>query len=211
MNSLRGLSLFLASAAGFTPLAQFAPMHCAGRTAVLRCSLEIDEATSRRAVLAGAMGVFLGVGAGPATAGYVTSLGIETTSPKDADVDTDLLKSDAVQKGLTNLKGYKSAAATLKTQFLSDTNAQLIPAIRKDFDFSKVRDDLNLVGTVFDDQTQLTVDRISRSILYDLTELENASRFKKGESERTPKKAANVEKWFGKLDVDLTTLLAYFA
>ena len=48
-------------------------------------------------------------------------------------------------------------------------------------------------------------------ILYDLTELENASRFKKGEDQvRTPKKVANVEKWFGKLDVDLDTLLAYF-
>jgi len=178
---------------------------------VPRCRLEIDEATSRRAVVAGAMGVFLGAGAGPATAGYVTSYTFESTPPKDADVDTDLLKTEAVQKGLSNLKGYKSAASSLKTKFLADSNAQLIPAIRKDFDFSKVRDDLNLVGTVFDDQTQQTVDRLARSILYDLTELENASRFKKGESERTPKKAANVEKWFGKLDVDLASLLEYFA
>lgn len=50
-----------------------------------------------------------------------------------------------------------------------------------------------------------------RRILYDLTELENASRFKKGESQaRTPKKVANVKKWFGKLEVDLTNFLAYF-
>ena len=48
-------------------------------------------------------------------------------------------------------------------------------------------------------------------ILYDLTELENASRFKKGESEtRTPKKVANVGKWFGKLELDLSSFLAYF-
>jgi hypothetical protein len=48
-------------------------------------------------------------------------------------------------------------------------------------------------------------------ILYDLTELENAARFKKGESERTAKKVENVNKWFGKLDKDLTDFLAYFA
>eukprot|EP00962_Isochrysis_galbana_P031708 scaffold10348_cov125-Isochrysis_galbana.AAC.4 len=48
------------------------------------------------------------------------------------------------------------------------------------------------------------------SILYDLTELENASRLKKGETERTPKKVANVQKWFVKLDKDFADLLAYY-
>ena len=38
----------------------------------------------------------------------------------------------------------------------------LIPAIRKEFDFGKIRDDLNIVTTIFDDQTQLTVDRNTR-------------------------------------------------
>ena len=46
-------------------------------------------------------------------------------------------------------------------------------------------------------------------VLYDLTELENAARFKKGETERTVKKVENVNKWFVKLDTDLNTLLAY--
>lgn len=39
----------------------------------------------------------------------------------------------------------------------------LIPVIRKEFDFAKVRDDLNIVATIFDDQTQLTIDRQSRA------------------------------------------------
>jgi hypothetical protein len=158
----------------------------------------------------------------------------------------------------------------------------LIPAIRKEFDFAAIRDNLNIVATIFDDQTQLTIDRNTRSwadaprashaphyqhsasqqragcnhglclrggrcshaqspasqaplsvqfsctswsctirpwpwpnptltrILYDLTELENAARFKKGETERTVKKVENVDKWFVKLDADLTMLLAYF-
>ena len=69
----------------------------------------------------------------------------------------------------------------LKASFESDTNMVLIPSIRKSFDFSKLRDDLNTVATVFDDQTQQTTDRLARAILYDLTELENAARLKKGE------------------------------
>ena len=49
------------------------------------------------------------------------------------------------------------------------------------------------------------------SILYDLTELENASRLKKGEDAvRTPKKIANVDKWFVKLDGDFASFISYF-
>jgi len=69
---------------------------------------------------------------------------------------------------------------------------------------------LQVVTTVFDDTTQGTTDRVIRAILYDLTELETASRLKKGETERTPKKIANVNKWFGKLDKDFDDLLAYY-
>ena len=87
---------------------------------------------------------------------------------------------------------------------------QLIPVIRKEFDFAKLRDDLNVATTIFDDTTQLTTDRLGRAILYDLTELENASRLKKEETSRTPKKIAAVEKWFDKLDGDFSGFLAYF-
>merc|ERR1711990_687029 len=116
-----------------------------------------------------------------------------------------------VQSGLANLKQYRKKAAALQTVFQKDLNMQLIPVIRKEFDFGALRTDLNVISTVFDDQTQLTTDRVTRSILYDLTELENAARFKKGDPERTPKKIANVDKWFVKLDTDLNQFLAYFS
>ena len=103
-------------------------------------------------------------------------------------------------------------AASLKDVFSKDNNINLIPSIRSDFDFSKLRDDLNLLTSVFDEQTQLTTDRLTRAILYDLTELENASRFKNNEEPvRTEKKVQNVAKWFVKLDGDFATLLSYFA
>jgi len=209
-------SLLATTASGFapqtTPVRIIAPIPATSAPVMLASEEPLFSAeTSRRAVLAGLLGVGVGAGATPAFAGYVTSLGIETTKPADADVDDELLKSKPVQDGISNIKAYKSAAASLKSQFSKDSSMNLIPSIRKEFDFSKLRTDLNVVSTVFDDQTQLTTDRISRSILYDLTELENAARFKKGEEQvRTPKKIANVDKWFVKLDSDFDQFLSYF-
>lgn len=170
---------------------------------------DVARASRRSVISAGVLGAVLG-GVTPAWAGYVTSLGIETTKPKDAEKDDELLSSKEVQKSIQGIKGYKSAAKELGAKFSTDTTMPLIPTIRKDFDFSKVRDDLNIAATVFDDETQKTTDRISRSILYDLTELEGASRLKKGETERTEKKIANVQKWFAKLEKDFDVFLEYF-
>ena len=39
----------------------------------------------------------------------------------------------------------------------------LIPVIRKEFDFAAVRDNLNIISTIFDDQTQLTIHRQNRA------------------------------------------------
>ena len=205
---MAGLVLTLASA-GFSLRPVPAAQQCsAARHAAPVCSGSI----SRRATL-GLLGVGLGakLGATPAHAGYVTSLGIVTTKPEDVEIDDDLIGTSKVQKGLKSLYQYKSSAAALSSQFNANTDMALIPAIRKGFDLSDVRDALNVVSTVLDDQAQLTIDRISRSIIYDLTELENASRFKKGEEQvRTPKKIANVQKWFTKLDVDFKDYLSYF-
>jgi hypothetical protein len=91
-----------------------------------------------------------------------TPQGIETTKPENAEKDDELLGSKAVQDSLAAIKKYRSAAASLSSQFEADTNMNLIPVIRKEFDFSKLRDSLNTITTVFDDQTQLTTDRSIR-------------------------------------------------
>ena len=154
----------IASTQAFTLQAPCAPTHGAVRSssAVMEAEPLFSAETSRRAVLAALLGAGVGAGATPAFAGYVTNLGIETTNPKDADIDDEVLASKAVQDGLANIKKYKSAASSLKGMFDSDTAMNMIPTIRKEFDFSKVRDDLNVVSTVFDDTTQLTVDRVAR-------------------------------------------------
>lgn len=131
------VGVIAASVSAFAPVAQ-APLHSARRSSAPRCALTGDDTTDRRAVLAGLLGVALGVGGRPVSAGYVTSLGIETTKPADADRDDELLASKAVQDTIANIKGYKVSAATLKSLFSKDGNMPLIPVIRKEFDFSKV-------------------------------------------------------------------------
>ena len=193
------------------------PARSPAAASSIRCSAASEEGPTRRAVLtraitAGSIGLLGGGVAQPALAGYVTSLGFETTLPKDAEKDDELLASSQVQRGLKNVVNYRVSARNLYSKFSSDPNVNLIPSIRSDFDFSKLRDDLNLLTSVFDEQTQLTTDRLTRAILYDLTELENASRFKNNEEPvRTEKKVQNVAKWFVKLDGDFATLLSYFA
>ena len=143
----------LNAGSSFTPAATPPASVSAVRSAA---PVMISEETSRRAVLAGVLGVGIGSFASPVSAGYVTSLGIETTAPKDADVDDELFATKPVQESLARLKKAKAAGQALKATFAKDTNANLIPAIRKDFDFAALRNDLNVVSTIFDDQTQVT-------------------------------------------------------
>ena len=134
------LSLAVAGATAFTPSSQLPGSQCAvhARTATPHCSLLNEESMSRRALVSGGAGLALGLGVTPAWAGYVTSLGIETTKPKDAEKDEELLASSAVKKSLDGIKKYKSSASTLKSKFSGDVNMQLIPTIRKEFDFGQV-------------------------------------------------------------------------
>merc|ERR1719331_3095229 len=103
-------------------------------TTALALGYSIQSPSPRPAVLAAMLGAGVGSGATPAFAGYVTNLGIETTNPKDADIDDDLMSSRAVQSSLANLKSYKATAKALKPFFEKDTNVPLIPTIRKEFD-----------------------------------------------------------------------------
>merc|ERR1719409_2622341 len=106
------LTTLIANSVAFAPTTQLPPAHRVARCgAVPQCSLLDEEGFSRRAALSGGLGLALGLGATPAWAGYVTSLGIETTKPKDAEKDDELLSSKEVQKSIEGIKGYKSAAA----------------------------------------------------------------------------------------------------
>ena len=109
MLSITSLALGFSS----VPKLQVQPPTCAASRASVHCGLE--SVAPRRAVLAAALGLGA-TGAAPAWAGYVTSLGIVTTSPKDAERDDELLGTKEVQAGLRNLKGYQSSAKSLQAR-----------------------------------------------------------------------------------------------
>lgn len=100
--------------------------------------------------------------------------------PKDAIVDADILKSDAVQNAITSVKGYLNGVRSMKEALKTNSQVDVGPYLRKEFDFVKLRQALNVVNTAFDEDTQRGTDRLIRNIMQDITELETANRQKEG-------------------------------
>lgn len=128
-------------------------------------------------------------------------------SPSAAVVDREVLGSAPVQKSVESLVSYKAAVTDLCGKLKSDGQADLVPAIRTTFDFALLRTSLNTLGTAFDEDTQRSLDRISRLIIQDVQELEAASAFKGGG--RSEIRRANVEKKLNKLEGAFGELLAF--
>ena len=120
----------------------------------------------------------------------------EVVDPKDALVDEDILKTESVQKALGAVKGYKQSAVDMKAALSSDNQADIGAKIRKEFDISVIRTDLNAINAALDEDTQRGTDRIVRAILQDITELEVSQKQKPGVP-RSEKRLSNV---IGKLD-----------
>ena len=96
--------------------------------------------------------------------------------PKDADVDADILASSAVQKALVAVKSYQAATKSMFDALEKNPQTDIGPFVRKEFDFVKVRSDLNTINTAIDEDTQRGTDRLIRNILQDITELETANK-----------------------------------
>ncbi len=132
----------------------------------------------------------------------------EVIDPKDAIVDEDILKSDSVQKGLAAVKGYKQSVVDMKSALSADSQADIGPKIRKDFDFSVIRSDLNAINAALDEDTQRGTDRIVRAILQDITELEVSQKQKAGVA-RSEKRLSNVCGKLDKLEKSFDDYLAF--
>ena len=132
----------------------------------------------------------------------------EVIDPKDAIVDEDILKSDAVQKAISNVKGYKQTCLDLKATLSSDNQSDIGPKIRKDFDPSVLRTDLNAINAALDEDTQRGTDRIVRGILQDITELEVTQKQKAGVA-RSETRLANCVKKLDKLEKAFDDYLAF--
>ena len=148
---------------------------------------------------------------GPANAAKYGGFGVgspEVIDPKDAIVDTDILKSDSVQKGLAAVRKYKQSVVDMKTALSADDQADIGPKIRKDFDFSVIRTDLNAINAALDEDTQRGTDRIVRAILQDITELEVTQKQKPGVA-RSETRLNNVCRKLEKLEKSFDDYLAF--
>lgn len=132
----------------------------------------------------------------------------EVIDPKDAIVDEDILKSESVQNGISAVRGYKQSVVDMKAALASDNQADIGPKIRKDFDFSVVRTDLNAINAALDEDTQRGTDRIVRAILQDITELEVSQKQKPGVP-RSETRLGNVNKKLDKLEKSFDDYLAF--
>ena len=79
-------------------------------------------------------------------------------NPKDAIIDDEILKSSSVQRSIEGLKGYLGGVRQMKEALLKNGQTDVGPYLRKEFDFVKLREELNSVNTAFDEDTQRGTD-----------------------------------------------------
>ncbi|KAL3827021.1 hypothetical protein ACHAXA_007528 [Cyclostephanos tholiformis] len=132
----------------------------------------------------------------------------EVIDPKDAVIDVDVLKSDSVQRGLSAVRGYKQSVVDMRDALRANDQADIGPKIRRDFDFSVIRSDLNAINAALDEDTQRGTDRIVRAILQDITELEVTQKQKPGVP-RSETRLNNVCRKLEKLEKSFDDYLAF--
>jgi len=124
-------------------------------------------------------------------------------------VNAEVLKAPEAQAALATLTQSRATLASLSEAFQADKNLALSSDVRKKFDIVKLRDSMNKLTFALDEDVQIKTDKIVRSIIQDLGELEQASALKEG-AQRTAKRVASTEKWFSQAINDYDRFLAYF-
>jgi len=145
---------------------------------------------------------------GPANAGWANGPGTGVLNPKDAIVDDEIFRTAPVQKALKAVKGYASSVTEMKKALTANSQVDLKPVIRKDFEVSTIRVDLNSLNSAFDEDTQRGTDRLIRVILQDLNELEVANNQKEG-IQRSEVRVAKMNGKLDKLQDAFNTLLKF--
>jgi len=128
--------------------------------------------------------------------------------PKDADVDKDILASGAVQNAIKAVQSYQAAVKSMLEALEKNPQTDVGGYVRKEFDFVKVRSELNTINTAFDEDTQRGTDRLIRNILQDITEVEISNKQKDG-VERSTRRLEILEGKLIKLDQGFSDFLAF--
>ena len=172
------------------------------------------KATSSRGEFFGQLAGIVAAGtAFPGVAGAASYGGFGVSSPnvldpKDAIIDDEIFNSSAVQNSLKNIKAYSSQVKVLKDKLTADSQVDLGPTIRKEFEFVTLRSDLNTFNSAFDEDTQKGTDRLIRGIIQDLLEVEIANKQKDG-IERSERRVNNILNKLAKVQTAFDDLIAF--
>jgi hypothetical protein len=173
--------------------------------------MSCDGHVSRRDALVtslGASSAFLA--ASPAQAVILTARGSSVANPKTAEIDKDLLKSESVQSQVQQVEKVRGTVKKLQAGLDANMQVDLSPIFGKDLDTLKLRNSLNKINeVVVDEETQRGTDRLTRTIIQDVYELEASSKVKDGYA-RSAKKAASMQAKLVKLDESFGQYLAFF-
>jgi hypothetical protein len=138
---------------------------------------------------------------------YEGVYGMDIVKAKDAVLDEEALASAPVKKALEEFKGYAGGMVQLKAELEKNDQIDIASVLRKDYDLLKVRGTFNALAAVWDEDTQRATDRIMRSILQDLVEVETAAKLVDGK--RSPKKLKLTNEKLVKLDQNFRKLFSY--
>jgi len=130
--------------------------------------------------------------------------------PKDADVDAEILGGSTAQNALKAVRSYQAAVKSMLEALEKNPQTDIGGYVRKEFDFVKVRTELNAINVAFDEDTQRGTDRIIRNILQDITEVETANKQKDG-IERSDRRLDILKGKLAKLDQAFSDFLAFAA
>merc|ERR1712194_860907 len=101
-----------------------------------------------------------------------------------------------------------STVSEMKKTLSANSQVDLKPVIRKQFEVSALRADLNTLNTAFDEDTQRGTDRLIRVILQDINELEVSNAQKEG-IPRSDIRVAKMDGKLNKLEDAFNTLLRF--
>ena len=130
--------------------------------------------------------------------------------PKDAEVDAEIMGGSTAQAALKAVKSYQAAVKAMLEALEKNPQTDIGGYVRKEFDFVKVRTELNAINIAFDEDTQRGTDRLIRNILQDITEVETANKQKDG-VERSERRLDILRGKLVKLDQAFSDFLAFAA
>ena len=124
-------------------------------------------------------------------------------------MNEDTFKSDDVKAGIAGLNELTDTVASLKTTLAADGQSDVTSTFKTGLARGKIRNVLNKYNMAFSEDTQRGTDRLIRSVIQDVTELDRELQVKPGKT-RSPVKVEAVVKRLTAAENSLKDLAAFY-